>query len=201
MQIVDRLLQRWRIAQAVRYVRKGDRLLDVGCFDRALLDRLAGRIAGGVGVDPLARPYRHGRVEVLRDTFPGRRRFADGRFDCVCMLAVLEHVKDTGALSRECFRVLADGGRLIVTVPHPLVDQILKLLLAVGAIDGMSDGVFDEHAGFDVRRTPGIFRAAGFRLLVQRRFQLGLNCVFVFTKPAAPAGRADSREETDPRAV
>ncbi len=187
MQIVDRILQRWRIGQALRYVRKGDRLLDVGCFDRSLLDRAAGRIASGVGVDPLAEPHRHGRVEVWRDTFPGRHRFADGQFDCVCMLAVLEHVKDTDALARECFRVLADGGRLIVTVPHPLVDRILKLLLAVRVIDGMSEGVFDEHAGFDVLRTPGIFRAAGFRLRVQRRFQLGLNRLFVFAKPATPA--------------
>jgi len=43
--------------------------------------------------------------------------FADGRYDLVCLLDVLEHIADDGAaLARVC-TLLKPGGRLLVTAP------------------------------------------------------------------------------------
>lgn len=179
MRALDRLLQRWRIARAVPWVREGDRLLDVGCFDRTLLDRVAGRIASGVGVDPLAEPSETGNVRVLRGRFPEDIGLPEGSFDCITMLAVFEHAERPDALAAECHRLLGPGGRAVLTVPHPAVDPILDALVFVGLADGMST---EEHHGFDVRQTIPIFERAGFRLHASRWFQLGLNRLFVFER-------------------
>lgn len=182
MKALDRKLRRLREDQALQFVRDGDRLLDVGCFDRALLDRALPRVARAVGIDPLVAPARDGKVELVRGLFPGEPRFADGSFDCITCLAVLEHVQDPGALARECARLLAPGGRVALTVPSPIVDRILDVLILLRLADGMSA---EEHHGFDAGRTPEFFRGAGLELAVRRRFELGLNQLFVFEKPRA----------------
>ena len=196
MKPMDRLLQRWRIAKALPWIRDGDRLLDLGCFDPALLHRVEPRIARGVGIDPLATPSggRAGKLEIVRGHCPpaaGEPRFEDGSFDCITMLAVLEHIPQREVLARECARILAPGGRVIITVPRPAVDKVLSVLLALRLIKGMS---LEQHEGYDVNRTPEIFEAAGLRLIKRRSFQLGLNCLFVFEKPRASGASAHVHE-------
>lgn len=46
-------------------------------------------------------------------------RFKDGEFDCVICSEVLEHLFDPMPAIKEAHRVLKDGGKYIVTVPHP----------------------------------------------------------------------------------
>ena len=180
MKPLDRFLQRWRARVAAPWVPEGARLLDVGCADGVLIARLGNRIASAVGVDPDAQPARSGRAEIRREVFPGAEPFSAGSFDCVALLAVLEHVPDPPALARECHRVLAPGGRVVLTVPHPLVDRILDVLMALGILDGMEA---EAHHGFDPGSTVPVFEGAGFRTRAARRFQLGLNRLFVFERP------------------
>jgi SAM-dependent methyltransferase len=44
--------------------------------------------------------------------------FADGQFDCVVSIDVLEHLADDGPCLQELRRVLRPGGRAVVTVPN-----------------------------------------------------------------------------------
>jgi SAM-dependent methyltransferase len=178
---VDRFLQRWRIRKAAGWIRPGDRVLDVGCFDRTLATLLAGRVGHVTGVDPAAEPFRGDGVEIHRGTVPGEPRLPSASFDCITLLAVLEHVPDPDALGGECFRLLRPGGRLVATVPHPFVDRLLDVGIRLRLLDGMEP---EGHHGFDVAQTPAIFERAGFRLVGQERFQLGLNRLFVFEKEA-----------------
>lgn len=87
------------------------------------------------------------------------------------MLAVLEHVDNPAVLATECERILAPGGRLVLTVPHPTVDIVLDALMFLGIADGMAA---EEHHGFET---------AKLSLYRERRFQLGLNRLYVFEKP------------------
>lgn len=181
MRRLDRFLQRRRIEKAIPWVRPGDRLLDIGCFDASLISRVNEQIESAVGVDPAVELSDTGRTRYIRGRFPVDTKFEDGQFDCVTMLAVLEHVDEPVAFAEECARVLTASGRVVMTVPHALVDEILHLLMALRVIDGMET---EEHHGFDVSLTVPIFESAGFVLRKRRRFQLGLNNLFVFEKSA-----------------
>ena len=102
-------------------------------------------------------------------------------FEAITMLAVLEHfpVSTYADLASGCARFLKPNGRLIITVPSPLVDHVLKALRFLRLIHGMS---LEEHHGFEVRQTAAIFPETDFRLVIRKRFQLGLNNLFVFQR-------------------
>lgn len=184
MKAVDRWLQRWRIARAARFLPERARVLDVGCYDGALFQQLGARLAaGGVGMDPrLERTEEGDGYRLLKGRFPDDLG-DDEVFDAITMTAVLEHVvpEEQAPIAAACARFLRPGGRLVITTPAPLVDRILDFLSAVRAIDGMS---LEQHYGFEPEETPGIFTPQGLELVVHRRFQLGLNHLFVFEKPS-----------------
>ena len=182
MKALDLLLQKWRIAKAIPWVRSGDRLLDVGCYDDSLIERVRPRIASATGVDAVLNPREEGNVRLLRGLFPDDFDFPEGSFDCISLLAVLEHVPNPEDFAAACYRVLAPEGRVVLTVPHPLVDRILDVLMWLRLVDGMAT---EEHHGFDVGETVPLFESAGFALHAEERFQLGLNRLFVFEKGGA----------------
>jgi 2-polyprenyl-3-methyl-5-hydroxy-6-metoxy-1,4-benzoquinol methylase len=103
-------------------------------------------------------------------------------FDVITMLAVLEHVPraEQSVVASGCARLLKSGSRVIITVPSPRVDAILKGLRAVRLVEGMS---LEQHYGFEPREVVPLFTGAALRLVVHRTFQLGLNNLFVFQKP------------------
>lgn len=183
MKPLDRFLQDLRIRQALPFIREGEALLDIGCFDRVLLERVSARVSRAVGIDPLATEYSRGNVQIHRGLVgsgkPGEHPFGPASFDCITLLAVLEHIPDTPAIARECARLLRPNGRVIITVPHPRVDTILAVLTRLRLVKGMS---LEEHFGYDVNKTPDYFGAAGLTLSTRKTFELGLNYLFVFTK-------------------
>ncbi len=194
MRKLDGILRNWRVAKAVAQIRPGGRLLDVGCHDGYLVRQIRSRVGWAIGLDPLTQPGRRDGVEFIRDSFPGRIPIRESSFDCITMLAVLEHMADPDRVAAECFRVLRPGGRVILTVPSPSVDQILWALQRLRLLDGLST---DEHHGFDVDQTPAVFERAGFRLDTRETFQLGLNHLFVFVKPP-PVAQVRVRPMVEP---
>lgn len=186
MKLLDRYLRDVRIRKARRHVEKGDVVVDVGCLDGTMFERWSETIEYGYGVDPTLSEKREGPGYVL---YPGLfpEALPPVKCDVITMLAVLEHIPPEGQeeLAAACHEILNPGGRVVITVPSPRVDTILDVLGRLRAIDGMS---VEEHYGFDPQDTPRIFGPPAFRLVESRRFQLGLNNLFVFEKPAADGG-------------
>lgn len=183
MKALDRYLRDVRIAKAKRFVRPGDVVVDIGCADGAMFECWGDTIAHGYGVDPTLTE----RHEAPRyDLYPGR--FPDAlptvKCDVITMLAVLEHIPPAGqaALARCCHEMLTPGGRIVITVPSPRVDEILALLTRLRLVDGMS---LEEHYGFQPANTLEIFPPPLFRLLRRASFQLGLNNLFAFERTEA----------------
>jgi SAM-dependent methyltransferase len=185
----DRLLQSWRIRKAKALIPPGAGVLDIGCADGALFRQLGERISRGVGIDPsLDGPVETERFRLVPGAFPDDLPAA-GRFDVITMLAVLEHVPidRQPALAAACARFLEPGGRVILTVPSPAVDRILHLLESLRLIEGMA---LHQHYGFEPSQTPSVFTPHGLRLARARKFQLGLNNLFMFEKAT---GEPDQR--------
>jgi SAM-dependent methyltransferase len=104
---------------------EGQRVLDGGCGNGALLDRLrAGRPSElcGLELSPAlcaAAQERLGRSATIRHgSLQAPWPFPEGRFDLVVMTEVAEHLANPRAALREAQRVLTRGGRLVVTFPN-----------------------------------------------------------------------------------
>jgi methionine biosynthesis protein MetW len=164
---------------ALSLLHGGRRLLDVGCWNGYLLERIreAGLYKDLYGVDIVpegietvrAKGFQAQVVDLNRDPLP----FPDEYFDGVTMLAVLEHIFDPYAVIREVQRVLCPGGEMVIDVPNvaSLTNRIRILFgrLPVTSNDAGWDGghlhYFTKHAldrflqseGFDIlaRKTTG----------------------------------------------
>ena len=185
MKAIDRWLQRYRMSVAKPWIPSRARLLDIGCHRGELLTRMARRLRLGVGIDPLADAREIGNLRILRGTFPSDS--VDGEFDAITMLAVLEHMGDLPRIAERCRALLAPGGRVIITVPSACVDPILSVLLSLRLIDGMS---LEEHHGFHPSEAVRAFERVGLNCVCRRRFQFGLNNLFVLERPAPAAAPA-----------
>ena len=182
MRWLDRKIRDARFAKARPFVEVGDDVLDVGCSDGEMFRQWDDLIGRGIGVDPdLTTATTLGRHELRPGSFPDGLDdgLDDVECDVVTMLAVLEHVPPDSydALADACARVLRPGGRVIVTVPSPLVDRILDVLIALRLVDGMHA---EEHHGFVPSDTTEIFGGDRFELVRHRTFQLRLNNLYVF---------------------
>jgi len=148
------------------------RLLDVGCGS----NRLVRHYANGVGVDVHPWP---GADIIVDDT--ATLQWESGSFDTVTIIAALNHIPNRAAVLNECRRVLRPGGRVVITMLTPRTSRIWHWVRAPWDADqrerGMRPG---EVYGFTTAQLLELFKEAGFTLLSQRRFMLGLNRVYIF---------------------
>lgn len=111
-----------RGAVALSLITTGSNALDIGCGDGTFAAALSSRISSVRGVDiseaAVAAAIRNGieakRVNLDNEPLP----FADGTFDTVTCLDVLEHVFDPRIAVREIARVSSPGATLVLTTPN-----------------------------------------------------------------------------------
>ena len=181
MKALDRYLQKARILKAAKFIEKDTDILDVGCSTGFMFEHMRGHIKNGIGIDPEL------TLKVVRDFYtllPGyfpESWPVNQKFDVITMLAVIEHIPPAIQLklATVCYELLNDNGKIIITVPSHRVDPILNILFRFRLIDGMS---IKEHSGFRPANTQKIFPQSLFKVQHKKRFQFGLNNLFVLEK-------------------
>ena len=176
---IDHLIARMRFRAAYPHIRAGSRVCDLGCgLETAFLDYASKNIAVGVGVDDQVEDGIQGRWKRVRADLRSPLPFADGEFDHVVMLALLEHLTEPEKVLREAHRLIAPGGSLIMTWPSSIVDPILNTLHKLRLIsDEMESGEHQKRIPVDALEE--ILRRIGFQKFLHRRFEFGLNNLMV----------------------
>jgi SAM-dependent methyltransferase len=163
---------------AARHV-SGASVLDVGCNIAAVLDYLPRTIAY-VGLEVMPEV-----VELNIQRFPDREFIACDvqgpwpddllrrRFHHVLLLAVLEHLSDPVSALAQARTVLAEGGSVIVTTPHPTARRPHELGARLGLFS--SDASEEHEEFFDATGLTRLAAVSGLNVVSYERFQLGMN--------------------------
>ncbi len=143
-------------------VRPGDRALDLGCGEGAFTEELQRAGARAVGVEVAQAAVRrarerHGSLEFELVAIDGPLPFADGSFDLVWASEVIEHVADTARWLSELRRVLAPGGRLLLTTPSHG-----RVRLALTGIERYSEPLGDHLHLYTARSLRELLQEFGF---------------------------------------
>jgi SAM-dependent methyltransferase len=150
------------------------RVLDLGCGGGRLAQWVQPGDYLGFDVDPAS-------LAAATGAFP-QHRFATQlpageRFDTLVALAVIEHLPEPERHLAQWRELLAPGGSMVLTTPHPHVDRLHRL--------GARLGIFSRHASEehqDLLDRAGLVRVAdlaGLRVEHYRRFLLGANQLVV----------------------
>jgi trans-aconitate methyltransferase len=119
-----------------------ERILDLGCGDGQLTQRVAALCGSVQGVDASKQMVEAARLQgIAADQAEAEKLpYADASFDAVFSNAVLHWVRDQDAMMAEVHRVLKPGGRFVAEMGgHGNVAAILVALTAVLARHGHAD--------------------------------------------------------------
>lgn len=112
-------------------------VLDIGCGD-GLFTQILFKDKIDVGIDPQSIEISHAQslncYNQLIQCYGNSVPFADKYFKTILSNSVMEHIQDIEPVLKEAHRVLADDGRVYLTLPtnkfdqYSVVFQVLKLL-------------------------------------------------------------------------
>jgi SAM-dependent methyltransferase len=100
--------------------KRGERILDVGCFTGELIGLLSARGAEAYGLE-----LQPEAVEIAQQRLPGRvykaevdgSAFPAGPYDTITMMGLIEHVTDPAKFVRRAHSLLVPRGRLLLQTP------------------------------------------------------------------------------------
>ena len=158
---------------------RGHRVLDAGCGSGPLMAAMRERGAVVTGFDSsavmvaLAEERLGADADVRVADLSAPLPFADGAFDDVTASLVLHYLRDWTAPLAELRRVLRPGGRLVLSVNHPLLHKMLHPQADYFALTEWTDeNVFGEQRAVlrywhrPLHAMTDAFSAAGFRIAV-----------------------------------
>ena len=185
-----------------RHLATGARVLDVGSgegFGAALLSDAAASVTG---IDIAADAVEHARANYEAPNLDFRvgsaadlSAFADGAFDLVVAFEVIEHVAEQDAVIAGISRVLAPGGRLVISTPDRDAyaergepNPFHERELTAAEFDALLAAEFPERRQFMQRTTSPVRKRS-----CAQRFATSLAFGSVFERPGCPRKVADTR--------
>jgi 2-polyprenyl-3-methyl-5-hydroxy-6-metoxy-1,4-benzoquinol methylase len=131
---------------------KGKKVLDIGAggggMGRVLRELGAGEITA-IEIDPVA----SAAIAPIYDAvYPDIQPIKGRTYDIILLLDVLEHMSDPFGFMVEVEKLLAPGGRAVISVPN-VAHWSVRLGLLIGRFEYVSRGILDRtHLQFFTRR-------------------------------------------------
>lgn len=154
-------------------------VLDIGC--EPTLDFLrAVNFSKKYGIDRTEQKVFDKNIKYIKLNLKRKIPFKKIKFDCIVMQATLEHLDYPIEILNECFRILKDGGKLIMTVPTINSHLLLTILAKLRLIDADS---FKEHKSyFSDTYLKNIIKEIGFSKVLVKRVFFNFNILVVADK-------------------
>jgi 2-polyprenyl-3-methyl-5-hydroxy-6-metoxy-1,4-benzoquinol methylase len=158
----------------LRLAGRDNDILDVGCGEGHLAEKLRRKGNRVVGVDLLAEPKcaaaltRYVQADLDQGLGAALPALRGQKFDLVLLQDVLEHLRAPGRLLRDCLPLLKPNGRIVVSLPN-VANLTVRLGLLFGRFEYARRGILDEtHLRFYTRRSARrLVEEAGYEVLEQ----------------------------------
>lgn len=191
---------------AIRMVGSGHRVLEVGCSVGHVTEHLvaAGNTVVGIEIDPdAAEASRRWTADthVLDLDVTRASEHLAGPFDVIVLGDVLEHLRDPSDTLRDLVTLLADDGRLVISLPHVgFID--VRLMLLEGRWDYQDTGLLDRtHLRWFTRDTiRELLDDVGFRASRVERVRMGRGASLLPVTPNLHDDELVDFVEADPEA-
>ncbi|PJC74144.1 MAG: class I SAM-dependent methyltransferase [Syntrophobacterales bacterium CG_4_8_14_3_um_filter_49_14] len=175
----ETLLRRLRIGKVKKYIPEGIRLLDLGCgFNGKFLKTIRGHIKFGVGIDKKVRCHSFENIHFISSSFDHLEQIEHSDFDCVTLLAVIEHLDDSETLLLHLSSLLKPGGLIIITTPTPSARPVLEFLSFKLRVISREE-IRDHKRYFSKKSLISLLEKCGFEVIIYRYFQLGFNSLCI----------------------
>ncbi len=122
-------------------------VLDFGAGRGSLTRKLLAldRFTTVSAADILERPELPTAVRWITSDLNERLSLPDGSFDVIVMSEVIEHLENPRAIFREAYRLLTDGGVLVLTTPNNESWRSIISLLVRGHFAGFIGAAYPAH--------------------------------------------------------
>lgn len=182
--LIDKLISKYRLLVASGHIKKNDVILDLGCgVQHYLLTGGKDKFKLGYGLDYDIEDYQEGNIRLINYKYQGSLPLKENFFDKVFLLAVLEHIeeKNVQPLFLEFYRILKNGGRIIITTPTPRSKAILEFL-ALKLKLVTAEEVTDHKHYYVSKEINDLAAICGLKVINAKLFQLGLNSFYLLEK-------------------
>ena len=187
MPLLSPYIRNLRIKLVQKYVYGS--VLDLGCgYEGVAYPILKPGVDAYYGIE-----FDEEAVEALQKKYPGAKFFAKDldddplqfelKFDCILMVALIEHIFNQKHLMKEVLNCLKEDGQVIITTPTPLGDFVHEI--------GSYLGLFYKEATeghiiiYNKKRFQILANQFGLVICKYELFEFGCNQLVILTKKPA----------------
>jgi len=174
---LEPLLYKLRFRRVVDYIPKNGKICDICCGSRGsfLLDT-RNLIKEGVGLDREVESRQEGAIVFKKTSIDKEINERSEYFNCVTLLAAIEHLENPQNIVNEIFRILRPGGKVLITTPSPRGKWLLEFLaFKIGIVSPKE--ISDHKHYFSKEELLKICERAGFKNenIKIKEFEFGCN--------------------------